>query len=243
MNRKKVIAIFLVLILCSFFFTGCLRQPFHCNNLDCLRLLFNCVDCLPISCSHEPWSHYKHPDFITAYTEEEHIQRITERTQIRFSEKIESGAIVNYTVEIVYAFYDNDPEYFLVNLEYKYPWRSLDVSGNLIYETKYQHFLGYIENDEYYTGLTGYTGEYGDSMFIDGRNAYEVAGCGGAKKYYGSDVFAVETKDGLLQIFDIDNHSDVEFDAFETQWEQRIIPASEYEDLMKNNYKFSSHIY
>lgn len=243
MKRKKGIAIFLVLILCSFFFTGCLRQPFHCNNLDCLRLLFNCADCLPISCYYNPWKYYKHPDFVTEYTEEEHIQRISERTQIRFSEKIESGAIVNYTVEIVYAFYDDDPEYFLVNLEYKYPWRSLDVSGNLIYETKYQHFLGYIENDEYYAGLTGYTGEYGDSMFIDGRNAYEVIGYGTAKKYYGSDVFAVVTKDGLLQIFDMDNRSSVEFDAFETQWTQRIIPETEYEDLMKNNYKFSSHVY
>ena len=243
MNRKKVIAIFLVLMLCSFFFTGCLRQPFHCNNLDCLRLLFNCVDCLPISCSHEPWSHYKHPDFVTAYTEEEHIQRITERTQIRFSEKIESGAIVNYTVEIVYAFYDNDPEYFLVNLEYKYPWHKLDPAGKPYEQTKYQHFLGYIENDEYYTGVYNYEGEKSDSMFIDGRSAYEVAGCGGAKKYYGNRVFAVETKDGLLQIFEMSNTGCVEFCDIETQWVQRIIPESEYEDLMKNNYKFTSHIY
>lgn len=205
--------------------------------------------CLLVACdldsgTRHPSQTYKHPDFVTAYTEEEHIQRITERTQIRFSEKIESGAIVNYTVEIVYAFYDNDPEYFLVNLEYAEEIQRFYPTGNLKYQTKHQHFLGYIENDEYYTGASSYGGQDGDSMFIDGRSAYELAGYATAKKYYGSDVFAVETKDGLLQIFEIGSTARVEFDTVdETRWEQRIIPESEYENLMKNNYKFTSHIY
>ena len=195
-------------------------------------------------CYYTPWERYKHPDFVTSYTEAEHIERIKERTETRFSKEIESGEIANYTVEIVYAFYDNDPEYFLVNLEYKYPWHKLDWVGNPFEQTKYKHFLGYIENDEYYTGINGYSGEKGDSMFTEGRNAYEVAGYGEAKKYYGNDVFAVEKEGALLKIFKMNSTGQVEFEeGYEGEWEQYIIPETEYEDLMKNNYKFSSHIY
>ena len=67
---------------------------------------------------------YTHPKFKTKYTEEEHVQRITARTEEIFAEEIESGEILNYEVEIVYAFYDNDPEYFLVELEYAEEWES-----------------------------------------------------------------------------------------------------------------------
>ena len=193
-------------------------------------------------CYYTPWERYKHPDFVTSYTEAEHIERIKERTEARFSKEIESGEIANYTVEIVYAFYDNDPEYFLVNLEYKNDFPVKHKTEGT--RTKYKHFLGYIENDEYYTGINGYAGEKGDSMFTEGRNAYEVAGYGEAKKYYGNDVFAVEKEGALLKIFKMNSTGQVEFEeGYEGEWEQYIIPETEYEDLMKNNYKFSSHIY
>ena len=96
--------------------------------------------CLLVACDLDigtryPGQTYKHPDFVTAYTQEEHIQRISERTQTRFSKEIESGEIVNYTVEIVYAFYDNDPEYFLVNLEYAEEIQRFYPTGNLKYQT------------------------------------------------------------------------------------------------------------
>ena len=168
---------------------------------------------LLVGCWTYAGSNYKHPDFVTQYTQEEHIQRISERTQTRFSKEIESGEIVNYTVEIVYAFYDNDPEYFLVNLEYAEEFEKYSYGGELEYKTKYKHFLGFIENDEYYTGLYCYGGENGDAMFIGGRNPYEVTGYGDAKKYYGANRFAVETENGLLKIFKINSSGRVEFEV------------------------------
>lgn len=192
-------------------------------------------------CYYTPWERYKHPDFVTSYTEAEHIERIKERTETRFSKEIERGEIANYTVEIVYAFYDNDPEYFLVNLEYENDFPAEYATEGT--RTKYKHFLGYIENDEYYAGVYNYSGEKGDSMFTEGRNAYEVAGYGEAKKYYGNRIFAVETEGELLKIFK-GSTGRVEFaGGGQGEWEQYIIPETEYEDLMKNNYKFSSHIY
>ena len=207
----------------------------------CFLILQSCLlfACDLDSGTRHPSQTYKHPDFITQYTQEEHIQRISERTQTRFSNEIESGEIVNYTVEIVYAFYDNDPEYFLVNLEYAEEFEKYSYGGELEYKTKYKHFLGFIEDDIYYTGINGYGGKNGDAMFIDGRNPYEVAGYANAKKYYGNFVFAVQLDNDFLQVFNMEISEKVEFFSKEEQWTQRIIPEMEYETLMKENWKYN----
>ena len=115
---------------------------------------------------------YVHPDFVTEYTIEEHIERIKQRTKERFANEISSGEIVNFTVDIVHAFYDDDPEYFLVELEYKDEWigkyaneyKWSNIAGLLpekpeeyvYYSTKYKHFLGKITNDWYHSGIWFY---------------------------------------------------------------------------------------
>ena len=75
-----------------------------------LVVLLGACSCVP--------GYYRHPRFKTKYTIEEHIQRISERTEEKFSWQIAEGIIADYTVDIIYAFYDDDPEYFLVELEY-----------------------------------------------------------------------------------------------------------------------------
>ena len=51
-------------------------------------------------------------EFETAYTEEEHIQRIRQRTEERFADDIEKHKIKEIHVEIIYSYYTEDPEWF-----------------------------------------------------------------------------------------------------------------------------------
>ena len=191
---------------------------------------------------------YTHPEFQTEYTIDEHIDRIRERTMEKFSAEIEKGKIANIEVEILYAFYDNDPEYFMVQLQYTQDftgsYRVKDESGRRVlktYATRYKHFIGFIENDEYYVRVRLYSG-YGENSkriakFIDGRNPYELSGYGDAKKYCTVRHCAVETSEGLLQVFNSYNlmNGGVEFDGYEQRFEQCVIPEDEHKKLMSHD--------
>ena len=191
---------------------------------------------------------YTHPDFETNYTEEEHIQRISERTAKKFAEELENGTIISYDVEIVYAFYDNDPEYFLVNLEYaeeqngSYQTKkeaSLDPEKGEFrrFNTKYKHLIGFIEKDIYYWSLMCYYKE-----FKYGRSCYELWGYEKAKKYYGAGHHGVQTSEGILHIYE-PVYGSAEFPLFDARFEypfeQYIISEKEQEYYMKANYKGS----
>ena len=116
----------------------------------CLTLcLFGSI--LLNSCGLIPGADNKHPDFQTEYTIEEHIDRIRARTEENFSKEIQVGKIVNIEIEILYAFYDSDPEYFMVELEYakefagEYTYRDdYWMETPVSYTTKYKHFIGFI---------------------------------------------------------------------------------------------------
>ena len=133
-----------------------------------------------------------HPIFKTEYTEEEHIARLSARTEERFASEIESGEIVDFEIEIVYAFYDNDPEYFLVTLEYAEEFFIAEEKA-----TKYKYTIGIIVQDEYrYCSLEGYI-----NGFKDGPSPYHYLGYENAKKYYGGAKHAVATEEGVLLIY------------------------------------------
>ena len=105
------------------------------------------------------------------------------------------------------------------------------------YQTRYKHFIGFIENDEYYSCLPLYVPSYVNSgdIFMAGRNPYELSGYGDAKKYCGYEIRAVKTDEGMLQVFSARNQLGeygVEFDGWEERFDQRIIPESEHKELM-----------
>ena len=139
-----------------------------------------------------------HKQFSTQYTEQEHIDRISEETE----KIIKSGwyketktKVVDYKVEIVYSFYDNDPEYFLVTLELDREASDPNANQYFIYNrtTKYRHILGFIIGDEY-----RYT-----KWFDYGKSIYDVLGYSNSKKYYGNNAFGVEIEnDEILLLKD-----------------------------------------
>ena len=214
-------------------------------------IFFSLIFC---GCAVEPWETggYSHPDFETKYTEEEHVQRISARTEEKFAEELKNGTLVSYDVEIVYAFYDNDPEYFLVNLEYakeqegSYQTKdkpSLDPEKGeyIFFFTKYKHIIGFINKDIYYCSLTFY---YND--FHYGQNCYELCGYKNAKKYYGGGHHGVKTDEGVLLIYDnsnSNNRGSVEFPLYQygsdTSLKQYILSEEEQKYLMKANYKWT----
>ena len=187
---------------------------------------------------------YEHPDFVTKYTIEEHIQRITARTEERFQEDIENGFIVDIFVDIVYAFYDDDPEYFLVEIEYKekipndqltgiahdppFPYGiGYDENDKIcwIYTDKITHFIGYIEDDRYRTGLI-----YG--YFHSSPSPYTVCGYKHEKKYYGCSKLGVAKGEDVVVFWNEAGRRDEE-----------IVSKEWAKDLMEGNPKMHPHDY
>lgn len=194
---------------------------------------------------------YTHPDFVTQYTVEEHEQRIAERTEKRFAREIANGVIVDYKVEILYAFYDDDPEYFMVELEYRREWEdsyecddytnSTFYGKDIVYTTKYRHIIGYISNDNYMTGLLRY------DEFEYGRSSYTKAGYEYAKKYYGGGVHAVEKDGQKITVYESEFSSSwdapPEFEISERCLQQRFLTEQEEQRLMRSNFKLFSKVY
>ena len=134
--------------------------------------------------------------FETAFTEEEHIERIRARTEERLEEDIEEDKIEKIDIEIVYSFYTKDPEYFLVEVEYKEEFSRFYEPNIYLgkYTTKYKTFIGMIYFDQYIR-----IGEMDD--FIDGPSPYKARGYTGYKKFFGATRCAIEENGKIIQIF------------------------------------------
>ena len=158
---------------------------------------------------------YIHPDFVTNYTVEEHIERISAIVNEQFYMKLfnvptsqgdDYVAITNYSVELIYSFYDHDYEYFLINLEWSIPHKYFveltkksivnylnndgyhyELNATITEETKYSYILGYIKNDEYYYNLI--INQHERRRQNESLNAYssKVHGFGRGKSAY--DVY------------------------------------------------------
>lgn len=173
-----------------------------------LAILLSCLTLFCFSGCNEtfwywilPQKYYKHPEFSTKYTVEEHIEKISQITEDLIKTAVTCGEVAAYTVDILYAFCDDDPEYFMMQLEYaepyKYKLHSSDRFGyGTIFETKYMYVIGYIENDEYLLGLKD------SSNFVFGENPYDVFGKSGTKKYYGAGHYGIEEDGQILHIYE-----------------------------------------
>ena len=206
---------------------------------------------------------YRHPKFKTKYTIEEHIQKISKRTEEIFAEEITNGNIANYTIEIIYAFYDEDPEYFLVELEYAEEWESQYENPDfqygekpqyIKYSTKNKHFIGFIENDEYYTGLPCYDSGASDikqDCFMDGKSGYALCAFPQNKKYYGAGIQGVQVGEQIIICAHTDcfQYGNTEFHQHETKDVSDIcmigktVDVKSYKGYMNGNYKLFRSIY
>ena len=227
------------------------------NCVIIFLLILFLVLCWVYAFGFERTSGYSHPDYVTNYTVDEHIERIKARTREKYKTELESGVLVDFEVYILHAFYDDDPEYFLVEFEYRdfiteeyqnYDFdetkeESEDNQRYVTLSTKHMHTMGYILNDKYYNGLVSISTRFG-------KSSYTLYGHKGSKKYFGSRIEAVKIGNDIVQIghearLEPKNPSltsggvGMEFhvhDRGEACSYGRIIDPLDYEKYMKQNY-------
>ena len=198
-------------------------------------LLLTLVISLLFGSCKDKFGGYTHPDFQTEYTEEEHIQRISALTEKKFAKELQNGEIESYDVEIVYAFYDEDPEFFMVTVKYakhffaKYGDERSILGQYIAFYTKYKYYIGYIKKDEYYQSSSYY-----------GRSPYELLGFQDAKKYYGALRYGVKTDEGILQIYDAQYRGSCEYplpnSGSEAAVKQVLLTEEQQRKYMNGNY-------
>ena len=147
------------------------------------------------SCAEEP-STTPENIWTTAYTEEEHIERIWVDTICVYYGQAMGGAytVDKEDIEIVYSF-DNLPKYFLVTVHYNQPIMQYETTEQP-YETSVAHIIGGIKNDQYYYGITDLY--YG---FRAGPSPWHYLGYSNTKKYFGKHSFGVEQEGQIVQIY------------------------------------------
>ena len=140
------------------------------------------------------YSPYVFPHFSTKYSPEEHIERLDILTKEKFSSELLSGEIVDYKIDIMYSFTDNNPRYFIIEIEYKDEYTSTyndptDTTKCIEYSTKYAYTIGLI-NDSVYN-VCG---------FVESQSPYTKTENFDKKKYYSDTIMAVYDEDELIQI-------------------------------------------
>jgi len=209
------------------------------------------------------------PRYQSQYTPEEHVQKLTQITEKRYAHLIESGELVDVRVEILHAFYDDAPEFFLITLEFLNEWKCIcpllateTQSGE--YFTKYMHTIGRIKNDEYIIGLSGYGGALGlntlyvldggeiipagktiymEAWWRNGRAAYDLCSVDYSRKYYaGGACQAVKTKEGIMRLVASPCRG---CQGLEIHFEDQLnlILESTYRRLMKSNKTMFDKLY
>ena len=190
-------------------------------------------------------SNYEHPTFKTKYTEEEHIERIRERVEEHYALRIERGDIRRIDVYILHAYYDHDPEYFLIEFD-GYGVGGFYDGWNSHYNEYLEkgHLIGIIINDEYNIGLWPYPNKLINSNGTiesnpsdgaleliprAGESPYKRLGLLDKKKYYGGSVYGFLNEEGKIQSVEKSYGN-----AFETY--VRILSKKEQKDLMKASY-------
>ncbi len=179
-----------------------LKKVFKILTLFIIIIISCCISfgCNFVYDELEPDGGYKHPNFETVYSKEEHIDRIWDLTVERFKQDFDNCKIKNLFVDIVYAFYDDDPEYFLVEIEY---FEEFTNKGKFHYglgsreieiTTKFIHTIGYIYKDNYYSSQAY-------NAFYSGKSAYSTYASREYKKYYGNVVQAVLIDGKLIQLY------------------------------------------
>ena len=173
----------------------------------------------------------------TAYTEEEHIERL-ERELTYYWQAVENGAVID--VDIVYSF-DNLPKYFLVSIQLAEGGRpTIYTNTETPYEVKQTYIIGSIKNDKYYYGTT-----FINRKYIPGPSPWHYLGYKDEKKYFGKYTFAIEQDGELLQIYqmkfmvaidhkygkELDNPYWIPPEDFAGDFTQRILPEEEKKEV------------
>lgn len=186
---------------------------------------------------------YRHPDYKYTYPEEYHLENLRAKTSEIFKEEIESGEIAKVEVEIVYAFYDEDPEYFLITLEYE---KEFEVEiKQQTYKTKYKHLMGFHFGDgKYYTGLYAFSGK-AKNVLRAGLSPYHYLEFANSKKFYGANNYGVEQNGEIVWIYSGGYHTfpvgygDNNSEVFKNE----ILTMKQKKEFMKNNYKLFDYLY
>ncbi len=128
------------------------------------------------------------PPYESVYTPEEHREKITERTKIKYEYRISKGELLEFEVYTVYGF-DEVPEYFLVELLFKSNDMIEDDTTDSVY---YSHVLGRISEEKYYIidTIYPYSGE--------GASIWRIENVLDYKLYYGSSCLAYKNSEGKI---------------------------------------------
>lgn len=132
---------------------------------------------------------------------EQHVERLTKRTEEKYAKELADGTIVGFKVDLMYDNKDN-PRYFIIELEYKDPiLRSYDrmTNENTIDETIY-----YETNFVFFTGIITFFGYeykrcYDTHLLI---NPFSSTGNFEKKKYDLGNVFAIEDNGEIKKVVD-----------------------------------------
>ena len=105
----------------------------------------------------------------------------------------------------MYSIYDNDPEYFLVQIDLK---ETIKVSAYEMILTDKLWYILLFQNDEYYIFDWGY-----------GLNPYAASGFGESVKYHAYGHYAVQTGENEL--------TEVIYNEEKGVWEQHVLTDAE----------------
>jgi hypothetical protein len=157
--------------------------------------------------------------FETDLTEEQLIAIVTRRTEERYAEEIAGGA--TFTVELVYNFKKNKPEYFLVEIESPVDSLGADSDGSGVSLAVSRRILGMNtgRDDLYFAHNSG-------SVFWPDKSFYKEKGYENLKKYYGTYTSAVKKGRKMINL-----------------QTDKVIPWYRYEYLSRNGYAFPIHPY
>ncbi|MBR6737006.1 MAG: hypothetical protein IKL82_01410 [Clostridia bacterium] len=181
-----------------------------------LIMLFTLASCEKVNYG------YTHPTYTSEYTSQQHIERI-KNVYLNKSEAKNGTWIINdINVEIINSFYDNDPEYFIVEMDIRI---GKIIEGYFKYRDAYLVIFGFIWNDEYYYGYTLKS------------NPYKVCGYEDNKKFVSNYTFGIEEDGKVYKIAEVKLLADL---PSYTVLEKQEITLEEQKQLMENGgYNFS----
>lgn len=178
--------------------------------LSLILVFIVCSTCL-FACSNNEEPTVNKNNLKYKYSYQEHVRNIRAITEEIYSEEIENDLIANIEVDLMYPLnkgLDEVPTFFVIDIEYKeekeYIISNSGEEKSVI--TKFNHYLGYIDFDEYRSISIFY-----NDCFQPGKSICKALNVSGNKKYFTSQTstayctFAVEIDNKIITIFNI-NH-------------------------------------
>jgi hypothetical protein len=159
-------------------------------------------------------------------TEDEIIANITKRTEEKFANEIVSGT--TFTVELVYNFNEEKPEYFLVEFEgggFSYMTQNEDGEIITVYPED-AYTMGYSGGGSNFYVCNSEDGTFNGTPNAGGKSAYTKQGLKSEKKYYARGIMAVKRNGKMVCVRDSGEYK-----------RNDIIPRHRLEYLSRNEYR------